>query len=453
MNDGPGGVAAYRAALARYVDTGREDELEAAYALGRQAVADGVTILDLIDQHRSAVDEVARREPALVGRELIGATFQFLCEALATFEMAQRGYWEAKERARVDRQQTELREQLAQAYLTVDRALDLPDRLDAIEEVAAELVGGWGARCRLVDGDGLADVEGGSGWLTAPIRGPAGETVALLSVDVRGRPPVTDDERFLLREFSHMAGVAVENARQFARERSIALMLQHDLLPAAMPPVPNLDVSVRYLPGEATSHAGGDWYDLFELGDGKVGLVVGDVTGHGVTAAAAMGQLRIAVLAYALAGFEPGDVLRRLDELLDALGSGEIATMVYVIADPRREKLVVANAGHPPPIIIEPGGRARQLATAQGLLLGVDVTLPRRDAEVSPMPPGSHLLLYTDGLIEPLERRGQDGIDRLRDVVEGFGGTADELCRHVLAELAPDLSGDDICILAATLDR
>jgi hypothetical protein len=383
---------------------------------------------------------------------MIGATFEFLNEALATFEMAQRGYWEAKERARVDRQQTELREQLARAYLTVDRALDLPERLDAIEEVAAELVGGWGARCRLIDGPGFAELEQGPGWLVAPIRGPGGDTVALLSVDVRGRPPVTDDERFLLREFSHMAGVAVENARQFARERSIALMLQNDLLPAAVPPVAGLDVAVRYLPGEATSHAGGDWYDLFELGDGRVGLVVGDVTGHGVTAAAAMGQLRIAVLAYALAGFEPGDVLRRLDVLLEALGSGEIATMVYVIADPRHQRLLVANAGHPPPMVVGPDGRARALAAGQGLLLGVDASLPRVDAEEAALEPGSHLLLYTDGLIEPLERQERDGIDQLRAVVDGFAGSADELCRHVLAQLAPALSGDDICILAATFD-
>jgi serine phosphatase RsbU (regulator of sigma subunit) len=330
----PDPVAAYAAALERYVAGGGELDLEAAYALGRRAVADGMTLLALIEQHRSAGDLLTRGGTRL-GPDTLDATFRFLSEALATFEMAQRGYWEATEMA--------------------------------------------------------------------------------------------------------------------ARERAIALMLQHDLLPAAVPPVEGLDVAVRYLPGEATSHAGGDWYDLFRLDDDRVGLVVGDVTGHGVGAAAAMGQLRIAVLAYALAGFAPGDVVARIDALLEALGRGDVATMVYAIVDPGREELMVANAGHPPPIVVEPGGRPRVVHAGKGLLLGLDPTLDERTTEATPVPVGSHLLFYTDGLIEPLERQDRDGVDHLLQVTDGFTGTADDLCRHVLAELTPEQSGDDICILAATL--
>jgi serine phosphatase RsbU (regulator of sigma subunit) len=334
VTDAPEQVAAYAAALERFVARGREQELEAAYAIGRRAVADGMTILGLIDQHRAAIEVLAGRGVELKAEQL-DATFQFLSEALATFEMAQRGYWEAKEMA--------------------------------------------------------------------------------------------------------------------ARERAIALMLQHDLLPAAVPPVPGLDVAVRYLPGEATSHAGGDWYDIFPLDGGRVGLVVGDVTGHGVGAAAAMGQLRIAVLAYALAGFEPGDVVQRLDVLLEALGRGDVATMVYAIADVAAEQLVVANAGHPPPIVVGPDGRSRAIDAGQGLLLGLDPELNRRAGAATPVSTGSHVLLYTDGLIEPLERQERDGIDHLLAVTDGFAGTAEELCRHVLAELTPEQSGDDICILATTM--
>jgi serine phosphatase RsbU (regulator of sigma subunit) len=325
----------YAVALARYVGHGGEHQLEAAFALGRWAVADGMTILGLVDQHRAAVARLAQGGTTL-GPAQVEATFQFLSEALATFEMAQRGYWEAKEVA--------------------------------------------------------------------------------------------------------------------ARERSIALMLQHELLPAALPVVPGLDVAVRYLPGEATSQAGGDWYDLFPLPDGRVGLVVGDVTGHGVAAAASMGQMRMAVLAYALGGFEPGDVVGRVDVLVEALGRGHVATMVYAIADVATHELVVANAGHPPPVVVPPVGEgpARTVEAGQGLLLGLDPALNRRSGESVAVPPGSHVLFYTDGLIEPLERQERDGVGRLLEVTDGFAGGADALCEHVLAELTPDQSGDDICTLAIT---
>jgi serine phosphatase RsbU (regulator of sigma subunit) len=450
-------ATAYRAALATYVESGQETQLQEAYTLGRQAITTGMTILELVDHHRAAVDAVADRTFSPRDTAMIRSTFVFLSEALSTFEMAQRGYWEAQERARVERELGEQREQLAQAYLSVDRALELPDRLAAIESEAASLVGAAGATCVLLDEDGNAQY-GDAGpppddaaHLQYPIRDPGGETVAVLRVDTRNRSPVSDNERFLLSQFSHMAGVAVENARQFARERSIALMLQHDLLPGTVPAMPGLDVAVRYLPGEATTHAGGDWYDLFALPQERVGLVVGDVTGHGVSAAAAMGQLRMAVLAYALAGFEPADVIQRIDVLLEALGTGRIATMVYIIADARNGELLVANAGHPPPILIDPDGSARHVFAGHGLLLGVSPSLNHRNHEITPVRPGSHLLLYTDGLIEQPEREERDGIDELLAAAQGFTGTADELCDHVLEALVPGAANDDICILAATV--
>jgi serine phosphatase RsbU (regulator of sigma subunit) len=164
-----------------------------------------------------------------------------------------------------------------------------------------------------------------------------------------------------------------------------------------------------------------------------------------------MGRLRVAVLAHALGGLGPADVIKRVDNLLDQMGTDEVATMVYVVAEPGRGRLVVANAGHPPPIIIEPDGAARQVDIAHGRLLGLRPPLPRRNEDMTDVSSGGHFLLYTDGLIEPLERAGQDGIAHLRRVVEGFTGTAQELCDHVIAELAPEGTSDDICVLAATL--
>jgi hypothetical protein len=327
-------VAAYEAGLERYVGSGEEVELEAAYAFGRQAFGAEQSILDVVDVHHRAVEGLLGRASS-ADVELIGASFAYLSEALSTFEMTQLGYWEAQHHAE--------------------------------------------------------------------------------------------------------------------REHAIALSLQHDLLPRAVPEVTGLDVSVRYLPGEAGSHAGGDWYDVFELDGNRVGLVVGDVTGHGVTAAAAMGRLRVAVLAHALAGLGPAEVVKRVDRLLEQLGTGELATMVYVVADPGRGRLVVANAGHPPPILVEPTGASRRLEIGHGRLLGVHAPMPRRGQEVARIELGGHVLLYTDGLIEPLERAGRDGIAELCGLVEGFTGTAQDLCERVLGELAPDGAGDDICVVAATL--
>jgi serine phosphatase RsbU (regulator of sigma subunit) len=339
VSDGPARdrkdfAALYHATLARFLDAGQEDQLEAAYSLGRTAFSDEMSLLDLVDTHRIATEVLLGLPAESPQAEHVTASFAFLAEALSTFEMAQRGYWEAQEWAQ--------------------------------------------------------------------------------------------------------------------RERSTALMLQHELLPATMPQVDGMDVAVRYLPGEAHSHAGGDWYDVFPLDQHRVGLVVGDVTGHGVAAAAAMGQLRIAVLAYALAGYDAAGVVQQVDALLDRLGRGEIATMVYIVASPADGELVLVNAGHPPPVIIEPGGRSRPARGGHGRLLGLREEPQPRQHEVTQLGPGAYLLLYTDGLIEPLERNQQDGVARLCEVTRGFDGTADELCDYVLAELSPEGARDDICIVAAT---
>lgn len=324
----------YRAGLQRYLEGGEEAELEAAHAFSRAAFGAERTVLDVVDVHSRAVLALSGRS-APGDAAVTAAGFVYLAEALSTFEMTQRAFWEAK----------------------------------------------------------------------------------------------------------HSAD----------REHAIALSLQRDLLPRAVPNVTGLDISVRYLPGEVGSHAGGDWYDIFELDPRRVGLVVGDVTGHGVTAAAAMGRLRVAVLAHALDGLGPSEVIKRVDTLLDQLDTGEYATMVYALVDPGRGKLVVANAGHPPPIVIEPDGTARKVDLASGRLLGMRPPLARRRQEVTNVSSGGHLLLYTDGLIEPLERAGHDGIEQLCHAVEGFSGTARQLCDHVLNELAPGGAQDDICITAATL--
>jgi serine phosphatase RsbU (regulator of sigma subunit) len=163
-----------------------------------------------------------------------------------------------------------------------------------------------------------------------------------------------------------------------------------------------------------------------------------------------MGQLRIAVLAYALGGTAPAAVVEEVDLLLHRLNGGDIATMVYVMADLPAQRLVMTSAGHPPPVLVEPDGTARLWPEGRGRLVGVSPPAQNRSQAVAPFPPGSQILLYTDGLVEAVERTGSDGFARLRDVAQGFGGNAEELCDHVLAEMAPQGAHDDICIVAAT---
>lgn len=250
------------------------------------------------------------------------------------------------------------------------------------------------------------------------------------------------------REAQERARLEQEKA---AREQAIALRLQQDLLPTGVPRVPGFEVAVRYLPGEARSHAGGDWYDVFELDGDRAGFVVGDITGHGVGAAAHMGQLRIAVLAYALAGFEPSDVVIGVDGLMEHLSTQQMATLVYAVADPGREQLTIVNAGHPPPLLVEPDGTVRRVAEGRSRLLGVRPPVQERSQVVTPFPAGSRLVLYTDGLIEPVERAGQDGIALLEALAAETGGTREDLCDLLLGKLAPGGARDDICIVITDL--
>jgi serine phosphatase RsbU (regulator of sigma subunit) len=325
--------------LARYVEAGHEDQLEAAYTLGRESFEEGITLLGLLALHREAVEDLVRRKPGAAEPATLGATFGFLGEALGTFEMAQSGYRDAQERARLDRERA-------------------------------------------------------------------------------------------------------------AREHAVALTLQQDLLPVDIPSAPGFEVAVRYRPGETGSHAGGDWYDVFELSDGRAGFVVGDVTGHGVGAAAAMGQLRVAVLAYAWAGFDPPAVVSAVDSLLDRLGGDRLASLVYVVSDPAKRELVVVNAGHPPPLLIDPLGAVTTISGGHDRLVGMRPPLDQRDSAAVTVEPGSRLLLYTDGILEQTERGGQDGLEHLTATVAGFQGSVEELCDLVLGKLAPSGTGDDVCLVA-----
>jgi serine phosphatase RsbU (regulator of sigma subunit) len=323
----------YRAALQHYLESRDESGRSRAYELGHSAVEAEIGLLELATIHSEAVGDLLADRPE---GETVAACMEFFVESLSTFDMAQRGFWEAQARA--------------------------------------------------------------------------------------------------------------------DREHAISVSLQRSLLPTAVPSFDRLDVAVRYVPAGVGSEVGGDWYDVIELARHRVGLVVGDVMGHGVRQAAVMGQLRLGTRAYAIEDGPLDEVVRRVDVLLQNLGELNTATLVLAVVDLEASTLELVNGGHPPPIVIDPNGATRFVTGGHGRLLGVAPPDDPRDL-LGPMPleVGTCLLLYTDGLLEQQEREGQDGLALLGKAVEGFAGGADELCERVTDALVKSPARDDICLLATRI--
>jgi serine phosphatase RsbU (regulator of sigma subunit) len=230
-----------------------------------------------------------------------------------------------------------------------------------------------------------------------------------------------------------------------------ALALQRSLLPAAPPSIDGLDIAVRYLPAEGD--LGGDWYDIFTLPSGQVGFVMGDVEGHGLRSAVAMGRLRSALRAYALVYGDPAEVLHRLDRKLCYFEREISATVVYAVSKPPFDLMTICNAGHPAPLIAQRGQPFAEIAkVSAGLLLGLDPEQPRRSENI-PLSPGAALAFYTDGLVDRRKAPGQHtdpDIERLELVRRAFvaGDDAETACSRIIAEgLGDDSVEDDVALL------
>ncbi|MGK5447873.1 ATP-binding SpoIIE family protein phosphatase [Streptomyces radiopugnans] len=239
--------------------------------------------------------------------------------------------------------------------------------------------------------------------------------------------------------------VALQNARTYRQERNTAMELQRHLLPA-LPRVDGLASTSRYLPAARGMEAGGDWVDLIPLPGGEAALVVGDVMGKGVRAAAVMGQIRTACRAYALLGLPPADVLEQLSTLVDEIAPGHIVTCAYAALDADRERLRLAVAGHLPPALRGPHGRVRFLDGRIGPPLGVGRrSYPEQEAS---FPPGARLLMYTDGLVERRERPIDAGLQELRTLLTGPVGEIEADCDSWLETLTGGgRHDDDIAVL------
>jgi anti-sigma regulatory factor (Ser/Thr protein kinase) len=245
----------------------------------------------------------------------------------------------------------------------------------------------------------------------------------------------------LVSHAAERAALIIRRTLLFEREQHVASTLQRDLLPQSLPELPGLSLAAHFSAGGHGIEVGGDWYDVIPLSGGRVGLVVGDVAGRGVAAAARMGQLRSVARAYALEGHSPAAFAQRMNVYHRALSPDELTTLVYAVVEPDRERLRFVNAGHPPPLLVPVRGPAR-------LLPGVTPPLGVSDLPVHPetavdFPAGSSLVLYTDGLIE---RRGEGvdmGLKRLVSSVRGGKQDLEALRDRVVDGCLGPSSGDD----------
>ncbi|MFE9994367.1 ATP-binding SpoIIE family protein phosphatase [Streptomyces avermitilis] len=306
-------------------------------------------------------------------------------------------------------------------------------------------------------GDDLP-MPSGQRAILAPLRGRRRVIGAALFLRRPERMAFEADDLLVAAQLATHSALGIDKAVLYGREAYIADELQRTMLPETLPRPTGVRLASRYLPAAETARVGGDWYDAIPLPGSRVALVVGDVMGHSMTSAAIMGQLR--TTAQTLAGLDlpPQEVLHHLDEQAQRLGTDRMATCLYAVYDPVAHRITIANAGHPPPVLLHLGGRAEVLRVPPGAPIGVggvDFEAVELDA-----PAGATLLLYTDGLVESRLRDVWTGIEQLREKLAATAQLTgpdhppplEALCDEVLDMLGPGDRDDDIALLAARFD-
>jgi serine phosphatase RsbU (regulator of sigma subunit) len=271
------------------------------------------------------------------------------------------------------------------------------------------------------------------------------EILGVLHVGTLQEHDFTADDVDLLEQAADRAAQALRSERARS-DRAASIALQRSIAPQALPSVPGLELAARYVPGSVAG-VGGDWYDVFPLDDGRVGIVIGDVMGHGLRSATVMGRLRGALRAYAIEDDDPASVLRRLDREMLHFERGQTATAVYAILDPAAGELRLASAGHLPPVLAVPGEQPRWLDQETGLLLGARRDAPRRSTLVK-LPEAWSLCLFTDGLVERRDVDLDASLEHVRRLFGRLSGSADAACAVVMAELIGRTTpADDVAML------
>ncbi|MFI2433045.1 SpoIIE family protein phosphatase [Streptomyces sp. NPDC018693] len=321
-----------------------------------------------------------------------------------------------------------------------------------------DLTGASGWRSQDPPRTGKILQEGINSLITVPLRA-RGTVLGVTSFyRDRHRAPFDEDDLSVAEEIAGRAALSVENARRYTREHTMAVSLQRSLLPQGLPDQSAVEVAHRYLPAQAG--AGGDWFDVIPLSGARVALVVGDVVGHGLHAAATMGRLRTAVQNFSDLDLAPDELLTHLDDLVGRLdqeadttahGSGIIgATCLYAIYDPATRRCTLANAGHPAPAVVSPDGTVSFTGENCGPPLGLGGH-PFETVDLD-IPEGSRLVLYTDGLINSYDQDMDVGRERLRQALAHPGRSPEETCEAVLDAVVPvdpARPTDDVALLVA----
>jgi serine phosphatase RsbU (regulator of sigma subunit)/PAS domain-containing protein len=284
-------------------------------------------------------------------------------------------------------------------------------------------------------------------WAVLPLVTAAGPVGGLYLVYESERSFDEDDQAFL-QALAGQCTMAVARARMHEREHRQVVSLQDALLPKRLPELPGVEAAFRYIPGSLDTEVGGDWYDLFGFPDGRVGMVVGDVIGKGVTAAAGMGRVRAALRALAFTDPSPRAVLTGLDRLFDATENAEsLTTVVYALFDPASGSLLMADAGHLPLLVLSASGEPRYVETVPAAT-PLGWSEDRVEHRIA-LNPGDLVLGFSDGLVETRDASLDHGLERLRAAVRGGGGDPEFLLDHVLDTMLRDQEQDDDVTLLA----
>ncbi|MCF0079727.1 SpoIIE family protein phosphatase [Streptomyces lomondensis] len=275
----------------------------------------------------------------------------------------------------------------------------------------------------------LMTPDGFAAWAYLPLIAQ-GRPVGTCVLSYAEPHPFPTEERAVMTSLAGLIAQALERALLYDAKHRLAHGLQEALLPHSLPSLPGIEATGRYVPATQGMDIGGDFYDLVRT-QGMAAAVIGDVQGHNVTAAGLMGQVRTAVRAYTAVGQAPEEVMRSTNRLLLDLGSDLFASCLYLRLDPAHGRAVMSRAGHPPPLLRRPDGRVRVLDLAGGPLLGIDASAVYPTTEVA-LPPGSLLVLYTDGLVEA------PGTD-FEEALAALGGRLADAGEQPLDELADDL--------------
>ena len=443
---------AYGSAFQEYVSgAAGEHGLERAYELGRMAVSQSLSTLDLAAIHHEALAEAfALASSAEEHGRVARAATEFAMESLSTFEMAQRAFREAQEMARLEQEHSDQLRRLADAALAIAATRTESEVAELVTRHALSIIGAGRAGASLlprrgarrvsetvVEGDQpvqrrergrmspfhqavcaagelvrlkRAELEahpswarqdpppGTGSWLGMPLIGRTGEPVGLVHLSDERDGAFSANDEAILVQLAQIASVAIESARLYQHEHEIAQTLQRSLLPPHLPEVAGLAVSARFRPAGAGDEVGGDFYDIFEMGHQRWGIAVGDVCGKGASAATVTALARYTLRATALHEREPERILGVLNEaLLRHAPDQRFCTVAYAALEPSRGRLEIVRGGHPAPLLLRDGDVVP--LGSPGTILGITEDPPLEQHEVR-LRPGDTVVFYTDGVTD-----------------------------------------------------